>query len=407
MDVALKKSKIKNSPEIAISGSKSETNRLLLLQALYPEIALENASQSDDSTAMRNALTNNHDIINVGHAGTAMRFLTAYFAIQEDRTVILTGSDRMQQRPIGILVNALKQLGANIDYLEKVGFPPLKITGAKITANQVSLRADVSSQFISALLLIASKLENGLKVTLEGHITSKPYIDMSLALLNEIGVEASFKDNLIEVKPMRQLPEKQVCVESDWSSASYFYSIVALSDIGAEISLSTFKKNSFQGDAALVSIYETLGVETRFEREAIIVRKIENAESRKLRLSLNDNPDLAQTVAVTAFGLGIACHLSGLHTLKIKETDRLSALKTELEKLGATVSITDDSLEITPAAIQPGIQINTYDDHRMAMAFAPLAIKVPIVIRNAEVVSKSYSEFWNDLKLVGFTVENT
>lgn len=399
---------------ICISGSKSETNRLLLLQALYPNIGIENASNSDDSQVMQQALAvfksslghQKPPIINVHHAGTAMRFLTAFFAIQENRTVVLTGSDRMKERPIQILVTALRQLGADIEYLENDGFPPLKITGKKITSAAVSLKSNVSSQYISALLLIAPKLENGLKLSLEGEITSLPYIKMTLELLNKIGVQTNFEDNEIIVRHKSQVTSHQFIVESDWSSASYWYSIVALSEIGTQISLSSYKENSLQGDSALATIYKRFGVETVFNNNEISIIKVKNLKPETLNLQLNNSPDIAQTIAVTCFGLGVACELSGLHTLKIKETDRLESLKTELSKLGAKVAVSNESLCLEASDfIATNIEIATYNDHRMAMAFAPLAIKVPIVILDAEVVSKSYPDFWNDLKKFGFNKE--
>lgn len=403
MDIRLKKSGTQGSHAIAISGSKSETNRLLLLQSLFPEIKLQNISGSDDSNAMSKALESRSDLIDVGHAGTAMRFLTAYFAIQTNRAVTLTGSERMQQRPIGILVDALRMLGAQIDYLKNDGFPPLKIVGKGLNGRSVSIGADVSSQYISAMLLIAPKLENGLELTLEGEITSRPYIEMGLALLNEIGVKTSFEDNIISVQPAMSVVNCTLSIESDWSSASYFYSIVALSEISTQITLSTFKQNSFQGDSALAGIYKIFGVDTYFEKGKIRIVKTRNCQLSTVNCQLNKTPDLAQTIAVTCIGLGIKCQLTGLHTLKIKETDRILALKTELEKLGATVSVTDESLEmVPPAKIQPDVSIATYNDHRMAMAFAPLAVKVPITIENAEVVSKSYPGFWDHLESIGF-----
>lgn len=392
--------------QLKITGSKSETNRLLLLQALYPNISLENTSNSDDSEVMTQALLSNKPVLDIHHAGTAMRFLTAYFAIQEGRTVTLTGSARMKERPIRVLVEALKQLGAQIEYVANEGFPPIKITGQKLTQSKVSLPADVSSQYISALLLIAPKLENGLELTLEGTTTSVPYIKMTLALLNEIGVATSYNGNLIKIAPLATLPPSGVraLIESDWSSASYFYSIVALSNVGTAITLNSYKENSLQGDAALVEIYKDFGVETKFNSDkSITISKSKAQHSQHLAYELNNAPDIAQTIAVTCFGLGIGCHLTGLHTLKIKETDRLEALKIELTKLGATISVTNDSLTLAAAIqINSNIKIATYNDHRMAMAFAPLALKVPIIIEQAEVVSKSYPDFWNDLKSLGF-----
>ncbi len=415
MNLKIQNSKFKiQNATIAITGSKSETNRLLLLQALYPNISIENASNSDDSEVMVDALQKSKIknqkslIIDVHHAGTAMRFLTAFFAIQEGAEVILTGSSRMQERPIQILVDALNQLGAEITYIEKEGFPPIKIVGKKLIQSKVSLPANVSSQFVSALLLIAPKLENGLELTLEGAITSRPYIQMTLDLLSEIGVETSFVNNSIKIHPKPFIESsKSIHVESDWSSSSYIYSIVALSEIGAEITLSNFKKNSLQGDSVLVEIYKNFGVETVFNSDnSITISKTVNYKPDTFNFHLISSPDIAQTIAVTCFGLGLECKITGLHTLKIKETDRLEALKNELTPLGASVQITEDSISIQgfPNIELHDTNIKTYQDHRMAMAFAPLAVKMPLTIANAEVVSKSYPAFWSDLKSLGFQV---
>ncbi|MDA9069974.1 3-phosphoshikimate 1-carboxyvinyltransferase [Algibacter sp.] len=405
MHVTLQKSAIAKQSSIQITGSKSESNRLLLLQALYPEFKLENVSNSDDSNLMTNALSSKSEIIDIHHAGTAMRFLTAYFSIQEGRETILTGSKRMKERPIKILVDALQELGAKISYEENEGFPPIKITGKKFTKNKVSLKANVSSQYISALLLIASKLKNGLELTLEGEITSIPYINMTLSLLDEIGVESSFIDNVIKVKPNTTLLKpKTLTVESDWSSASYYFSIAALSEVGTEINLSSYKENSLQGDSALVDIYKHFGVSASFNENTLTLKK-EKSSLEPLTLDLKNAPDIAQTIAVTCFALGISCDLIGLHTLKIKETDRLVALKTELEKLGGAVEITDKSLHLSASKrINPMVSIATYNDHRMAMAFAPLALKTSIIIEDAMVVSKSYPTFWEDLKSIGLKI---
>lgn len=406
MNITLQKSTLKKQSTIKITGSKSESNRLLLLKALYPKLQIENVSDSDDSQLMTKALSYNGDVVDIHHAGTAMRFLTAYFAIQDGREVILTGSERMKERPIKILVEALQELGADISYLENNGFPPLKITGKKLTKSKVALQANVSSQYISALLLIASKLENGLELSLEGEITSVPYIKMTLSLLDEIGVQSSFLGHTVLVKPTtnNQQPTTQLTVESDWSSASYFYSIIALSDIGTEITLSSYKEHSLQGDSALATIYKHFGVNTVFKGTSITLKK-EKEDLGRLILNLNDAPDIAQTIAVTCFALGIACDLTGLHTLKIKETDRLVALKTELEKLGGQVKITKESLHLSQyQSIKSMVSIATYNDHRMAMAFAPLALKTDIIIQHAYVVSKSFPTFWDDLKSIGFEI---
>jgi 3-phosphoshikimate 1-carboxyvinyltransferase len=413
MDIHLHQIAAIHNVHLNISGSKSETNRLLLLQALYRNIILENVSTSDDSEVMQKALqpsTTNHQPptrINIHHAGTAMRFLTAYFAIQEGSEVVLTGSSRMKERPIQVLVDALRQLGADINYEEKEGFPPLRIKGKKLLQNQVTLAANVSSQYISALLLIAPKLVNGLQLTLEGKITSIPYIQMTLDLLKQIGIKSIFNQNKITVETQPttyNLQPTTLTIESDWSSASYFYSIIALSTEGTQITLSNYKANSLQGDAVLAAIYKDFGVITTFNENSITLTKT-NHQPSTINHQLNNTPDIAQTIAVTCFGLGLSCHLTGLHTLKIKETDRLVALQNELQKLGGKVTITDDSLRLEASAeIHSNIKIATYNDHRMAMAFAPLALKVPIIIEDAEVVSKSYPNFWNDLESIGFKV---
>lgn len=386
---------------IQITGSKSETNRLLVLQQFYPNLTIENISNSDDSILMQKALKSNSSEINIGHAGTAMRFLTAYFSVKKDAEIVLTGSHRMKNRPIKILVEALTSLGANIKYLEKEGFPPLKISGKKLEKDFVEIEGNVSSQYISALLLIAPTLQNGLKLKFKGEVTSVPYIKMTLQLLAELGIDYVWQHNLITVQPKPIIETKTVIVESDWSSASYFYSLGSLSP-NSEITLSFYKKNSLQGDAILAEIYKDLGVETVFNENEIILKNTNTLNFKLLTLNLKNAPDIAQTIAVTCFGLGIECYLTGLHTLKIKETDRLVALKTELEKLGGEVIITDETLLLKPSAkINENISVATYDDHRMAMAFAPLAVKVAIEIEDAGVVSKSYPTFWEDFAQIG------
>ena len=406
MNLELHKSKLTFSESsVLITGSKSESNRLLLLRALFSEIEIENISISDDSIVMEKALNSKENFIDIHHAGTAMRFLTAYFAIQDGREVVITGSSRMKERPIKVLVEALKDLGANIQYLETEGCPPLKIKGTTLRNHKVTLKADVSSQYISALLLIAPKLENGIELTLEGQITSVPYINMTLALLNSFGIETSFEDNIIKVKHTSNVVNQKAIIESDWSSASYYYSIVALSDVGTSITLSSYKKNSLQGDSVLSELYEHFGVQTIFDTNSIKISKVKEGMKHPLNIDLQSSPDIAQTIAVTCFGLGTGCHLTGLHTLKIKETDRLLALKTELGKLGADVEVSSNSLTLKPAtAIRSNVSIATYNDHRMAMAFAPLALKTTLKIEDAMVVSKSYPTFWADLKSIGFKI---
>lgn len=395
--------RIKNDT-LDITGSKSETNRLLILQALYPEIEIDNLSNSDDSKLMKKALLSTKKLVDIHHAGTAMRFLTAYFSIQNNREVTLTGSQRMQERPIKILVDALSTMGADISYVKNEGYPPIKIKGTDQLNNVVSLKANVSSQYISALMLIGSSLPDGIKITLEGELTSVPYIMMTLSLLKDIGISGELKGNVIVIQPKKVVSPVKVVVESDWSSASYFYSIIALSELNTSVTLYSYKKDSYQGDSSLAKIYQEFGVSTTFIDNAIILKKSSKPNIEKqIVFDLSDSPDIAQTIAVTCFGLGIGCYLTGLHTLKIKETDRLAALKIEIEKLGGNVLITDDSLELRPnTSILDGITIDTYNDHRMAMAFAPLALKTSLYINEADVVSKSYPDFWDDLHKIGF-----
>ncbi|WP_026808472.1 3-phosphoshikimate 1-carboxyvinyltransferase [Arenibacter latericius] len=390
---------------VKITGSKSESNRLLLLQALYPTISIENLSNSDDAEVMEKGLQIENGIVDIHHAGTAMRFLTAYFASQENKEVVLTGSKRMTERPIKVLVDALKELGADISYENNEGYPPIKVKGKKIVKNKVSLPANISSQYISALLLVAPSLENGIELELVGKITSVPYIKMTLGLLSQIGVESSFEGNTIKVLPQESIPSSTQVVESDWSSASYFYSIVSLCDVGTEITLSSYRKDSLQGDSVLADIYTNFGVETTFNGHEVILRKTTAVANKEIEIDLANAPDIAQTIVVSCFGLGIGCHLTGLHTLKIKETDRLEALKTELTKLGAPISVTDKTLTLRPSnQINKNIAIDTYNDHRMAMAFAPLALKTSLFINDAEVVSKSYPDFWKDMENLNFQV---
>jgi len=388
--------------EITISGSKSESNRLLILQAFFPNLKIKNISNSDDTLSLAKGLLVKNGVVDIHHAGTAMRFLTAYFASKDGAEIILTGSKRMQERPIKILVDALKSLGADIEYIKEEGYPPIKIIGKQLNIAEVNLKANISSQYISALMLMASSLPNGLLISLEGEITSVPYINMTLDLLRSIGIKGSFKNKKIKIEALKICKNQTLTVESDWSSASYYFSLVALSK-NLTVTLKSFNKNSLQGDSELVSIYKKLGVETVYNTldNSIQLKKTTRIES-SFHFNLIKTPDIAQTIAVTCFGLGVSCSLKGLKTLKIKETDRLIALKNELEKLGANLTISDDSLDLFPSdKIIKNIEIETYQDHRMAMAFAPLALKVPLIIQEPNVVTKSYSTFWEDLKKTG------
>ncbi len=392
--------------KITITGSKSETNRLLLLQALSQHaFEVLNRSNSKDSQVMQAALTSKEKEVNIGLAGTAMRFLTAYFATQEGRETILTGEGRMLERPVGILVKALNDLGAEISFIDQEGYPPLFIKGKRIIKDTVEIPADVSSQYITALMLIAPFSEKGLTLNLKGKITSIPYIKMTQGLLERVGVPCWFEGNQIKIAPATVKKEAQI-VESDWSSASYYYSLLAIADKG-KIQLESYREDSLQGDRALVEIYQQLGVESEFTDNQLVLRKKENFEHPSLlTLDLNNTPDIAQTIAVTCAGLKIPCKLTGLATLKIKETDRLEALKAELSKFGVQLFVTNDTLEITGfGEPQSDIRVKTYHDHRMAMAFAPLKLQYDFSIEDMEVVEKSYPDFWIDFEELGVSFE--
>ncbi len=406
----LKNSKLIGNQTIEISGSKSISNRLLILHQLFDNIEIKNLSNSQDTQLLEKALNSNSQIIDIHHAGTAMRFLTSYFSIQEGRTVVLTGSERMKQRPIQHLVDALRALGGDISYLEKEGFPPLKITGKKIEKNTVTISANISSQFISSLMLIGAKLENGLEIILEGKVTSKPYLEMTLKILRTVGIVNHWEGNTIKIEPMdsnnhieKHLQNIPFIVESDWSSASYFYSLAAISR--EIINLKSFKPYSLQGDSALREIYwDFFGVNTISEgAEAKISLLPEHYFNYpdKIVLNMNDCPDIAQTLCVTATALKIPFEITGLETLKVKETDRLLALKNELFKIGCISEITDDSI-VSVKFFEPNenISIATYNDHRMAMSFAPFCLVKEINIENEDVVEKSYPDFWRDLKKI-------
>ncbi|WP_374462064.1 3-phosphoshikimate 1-carboxyvinyltransferase [Chryseobacterium taeanense] len=400
----LEKSKLLENKTIQISGSKSISNRLLILENLFSNIKIGNLSNSQDTQLLKKALEENTEVVDIHHAGTAMRFLTSYYSIQEGKTTILTGSKRMKERPIKNLVTALQNLGIEIEYLENEGFPPLKIEGRKITETKVDVPANISSQFITSLLLIAGKLENGLEINLVGEITSRSYIEMTLNILTKFGIKNSFIGNTIKVEATHhQLSTINYEVESDWSSASYFYSFAALGR--KTIHLKSFYKKSTQGDSAIAEIYEKFfGIKTNFteNEHKLTLQPIENFQfPEKIILDMNNCPDIAQTLCVTAAALKIPFEISGLGTLRVKETDRLLALHNELKKLGTETEFTD--LTITSISFNEpddNISIKTYQDHRMAMAFAPFCLIKELNIEEEDVVEKSYPMFWEDLKLI-------
>lgn len=399
----LKKRTLRSLAEIHISGSKSESNRLLIFNALFNNpVQIGNLSNSEDTRLIQKALKTNSYLIDVGQAGTAFRFLTAYFAIKEGRTVVLTGSERMKQRPVGVLVDALINLGARIEYSEKEGFPPLKITGSNLINKEVELSAGISSQFISALMLIAPKLKNGLKIYLKNEVTSQPYIEMTARVLKVLGVIVSIKNRLIEIENLHFVQKQEWKIESDFSSASYFYSLLAISPTTSVLKLSDFRKNSLQGDSQVAEYFQKyFGIKTEFSETQIILSKNPTFRPQPFEVDLNPTPDLAQTIAVCSAALKIKCKLTGLKTLKIKETDRLIALHNELKKIGVNSVIEEDSIEITDFFdVCETPFINTYNDHRMAMSFAPLTVLMDLEIENPNVVEKSYPDFWMNLESV-------
>jgi 3-phosphoshikimate 1-carboxyvinyltransferase len=400
---------------IQLTGSKSECNRALIIQFLSEgKVKVENISDAADTVKLQGILSGYktfdklkpHPLLklDVGPAGTAMRFLTAYLTLQETDT-ILTGSERMKQRPIGILVDALRELGAEIEYEGKEGFPPLYIRGnLQQKTDRISIKGDISSQYITALLLIAAKLPQGLELHIEGELTSRPYVEMTLAMLEQAGIRHQWSGNVISIAH-REFAETSLPVEPDWSAASYWYAIAALAD-EAELFLPGLTQYSLQGDSVITEIMANFGITSQFKDGGVYLKKEAKQVERKI-FDMKSCPDLAQTVIVVCAALGHEAAFTGLETLKIKETDRVQALKNELAKFGVKliekgqVYKLDCSEKFTPEHIF----INTYDDHRMAMAFAPLALVIlELEIEDADVVEKSYPAFWKDLEKIGFEI---
>lgn len=391
--------------------SKSLSNRLLIINALAGQSTpADYVAQCDDTDAMLRALASQEDVINVGAAGTAMRFLTAYFATRPGRRVTLDGSERMRQRPIGALVDALKLLGADIRYLGREGFPPLLINGRQLEGGGVSIDAGISSQYISALIMTGPTMKLGLELTLKGEIVSRPYIDMTLRMIEDRGALVSMHDLGADCKEIRLAPRLylidngQSPVEADWSAALYWYEIAALT--GRELFLPGLRRDSLQGDSMVKDIFYNLGVETRYEHDGVTIARVDAVDDTTLEVDMTDCPDAAQTVAATCCGLGKKFVITGLSTLPIKETDRLAAMQTELGRLGYSLRvINNDTLawDGTRCEREQNPVIATYHDHRMAMAIAPLtAVTGDMEIENPGVVSKSYPDYWNQLSFAGY-----
>ncbi len=409
---------------IELTASKSESNRVLIIRALCDQcFKIHHIAAAQDTVTLHNILkkvkeetptaslvmADHHGeeipVHNVGPAGTTMRFLAAYFATLEG-TRILTGSERMKQRPIALLVDALRSLGAHIEYLEKDGYPPLKITGSRLKGGDVTIAGNVSSQYISALLLIAPVLENGLNLHLTGEVTSKPYITMTLKTMEYFGVSYRWEKNVIRIAAQNYQP-KDFTVEADWSAASYWYQMAALAN-DVDLEVKGLKEFSLQGDSVVSWLFSFFGVHTTFGDNTIRLSR-KPVPTQQLGYDFSDCPDLTQTFAVTAGALNVAAYFTGLHTLRIKETDRIEAIRMELAKVGIQVVAGTDTIKIIPSANdirEASASIATYEDHRMAMAFAPLALMTKeIVIEEPEVVAKSYPDFWRDLEKMGFKIE--
>lgn len=391
---------------IPLTGSKSECNRALIMQALSDgDVRIDNISDAADTVTLNNILKDDSQkVVDIGPAGTAMRFLTAFYAVKESERT-LTGSARMKQRPIGILVDALRTLGADIEYVEKEGFPPLKIKGPlNQKTKEVSIKGNISSQYISALLLIAPKLDQGLNLVIEGELTSKPYVEMTLAMMKQAGISHYWKDNVITIEK-QSFNKSVINVEPDWSAASYWYAIAALSE-EAQLFLPGLNGYSLQGDSMITEIMANFGIRSQFKDGGVCLFK----EPKKLERNIFDFkecPDLAQTVIVCCAALGHDATFTGLETLKIKETDRVNALQTELLKIGVKLIEKNQTYKLDSSGLNldKKIKISTYDDHRMAMAFAPLALVIPeLEIEDHLVVEKSYPDFWKHLEIAGFKI---
>ncbi|GJM27876.1 MAG: 3-phosphoshikimate 1-carboxyvinyltransferase [Cyclobacteriaceae bacterium] len=392
-----------NPASIKLAASKSISNRVLIIDALCDKPSkLQNLSEARDTRLMIKLLAEPSEIIDVKDAGTTMRFLTGYFSLTNQHK-LMTGTPRMQQRPIGILANALQTLGADIEYLAKTGYPPLRTCGfPEQKTDKIQIPGDISSQYISSLLMMSPALPLGLHITMTGKIMSRPYIEMTLGLMNRFGVSYSWKNQEISI-PSQKYQPTTIKVESDWSAASYWYSIVALSR-DTEITLLGLEEQSLQGDRQIAAIMKELGVVTQFHQSGVTLSRTA-VNTRTLNWDFSSCPDLGPTVMATCAALGVSCHATGLESLRIKETDRIAALQKELSKIGAR--LLEDSGKWT---LQPVVDFDdsmtvtfdTYEDHRMAMALAPLALRLPVTINDPKVVRKSYPGFWNDLSLVGF-----
>jgi 3-phosphoshikimate 1-carboxyvinyltransferase len=395
---------------VHLPTSKSISNRLLIMSALSGNrLHLKGLSESDDTSVMDEILKSSSFNHNTGHAGTAMRFLTAYFACKPGE-VILTGSERMKNRPIGVLVDLLREIGAHIQYTEKQGYPPLKITGGKLKGGKRSISGEISSQYISALLLIAPYLPGGLELVMKGNVVSASYINLTLQLMKRAGIKYAWNKNNIKIEEGIYQPGIFE-IEPDWSGASYWYEMVALAH-KADIFIPGLKSDSLQGDSALKTIFEKLGVKTTFEPEGINLIKIKHSHEF-FEYDFTLNPDLVQTLIPACVLQNVPFRFTGTQTLRIKETDRILAMHNEMKKFGVRLEFTDSGEWIewdgkTQFTPKKGILIDTYDDHRMAMAFAPISLRTGnILINEPKVVSKSYPGFWNDIKSAGVLIEES
>ena len=392
---------------VNLPASKSISNRMLIIQKLSGgKIELSNISQCDDTFVMENALEKPSDVTDIKAAGTAMRFLTAYFANSPIET-IMTGTERMKNRPIDILVKSLHHVGADISYIDKEGFPPLRIKGKQLPGGTVSMPGNVSSQFISAMLMVAPAFTHGVTIMMQGEVVSRPYINITLNLMRRFGIRIEEPDKYTFVVYPGKYSEGSYTIENDWSAASYWYELLALADKG-EVTLNGLYENSLQGDSCVKELFEPLGIKTTFKDNATVVLTKENPTIERYEADLNHCPDLAQTMAATCCAMNIPFSFSGLQNLRIKETDRLAAMKQELATFGYDINVLNgNTLCWTGKTLDTNsdYEIFTHEDHRMAMSLAPLAILTnKLTINDPHVVSKSYPNFWNELKQAGATI---
>ena len=405
MKYRLKKHSGRLKGQVKLESSKSESNRALIVNALSGNNgSLTHLAKARDTETMQALLASSSQELDVKDAGTTMRFLTAYLAVRGSGQII-TGTDRMKKRPIGPLVDSLRKIGANIEYVGEEGFPPMKITRlTQQLSDRISIPGNISSQYISALMMIAPCLPKGLEIELTTEVYSRPYIELTQNIMQQFGVESKFEDDRISISAQQYIGTDH-SIEGDWSGASYWYSFLALADTSSLLELASVRPSSPQGDRVISEIMTHFGIKSHFESGKVLLQK-SDSQKKTIDLDFKNCPDLAQTIMAAAAVSGVTLHMTGLESLKIKETDRILAMRTELSKLGATLDEMDSKWVLSPSEQLPAsIEVDTYEDHRMAMAFAPLSQLMEVIIDDPAVVNKSYPGFWEEVKKLGVEVE--